>query len=286
MEISKKIRTLNFKLSKILNWWLFWAYKSTFSGNWMEFSEHREYIFWDHIKNIDWKASSRNDQMFIKKYEEERDLNVLFILDNTSSMRFWSHNKTKKELLEEVFYSLAISAYHNNDNIWWLVFNENKLDFIEHKKNISNIYRLLEILEEKNNTWKEINKFDTIFKYLVNRKIKDNLIFILTDNINRVDEKLIRIASSNNDIIYINIFDILENNLSSIDSNISFNLWNSFLNIDLSDKNKVKEYTEYRNRKINYNKAIFNKNKVWYIRLDTKSDIFGELTWYFSKIIK
>ena len=287
MEINKKIRVLNFKLSKILNWWLFWAYKSRFSGNWMEFSEHKEYLFWDHIKNIDWKASSKSDQMFVKKYEEERDLNVLFFLDNTNSMKFWSHNKTKKELLEEVFYSLSLSAYNNNDNIWWVIFNEEKIDFIDYKKHISNVYKILEILErENNNYWKEINKFDTIFKYLVNRKIKDNLIFILTDNIDRVDEKLLRLSSSNNDIIYVNIFDFLENNLSGIDSSISFSLWNNFLSVDLSDKDKVEKYNIYRNKKIEYNKAVFNKNNVWYIKLDTKSDIFKEITWYFNKIRK
>jgi len=32
-------------------------------------------------------------------------------------MSFGSQNKTKKETLEEIFYSLALSAYYNNDNI-------------------------------------------------------------------------------------------------------------------------------------------------------------------------
>jgi hypothetical protein len=46
MKINKKIKVLDFKLSKILNWGLFGAYKSKFSWNWMEFSEHKEYHFW------------------------------------------------------------------------------------------------------------------------------------------------------------------------------------------------------------------------------------------------
>ena len=63
MKINKKIKILDFKLSKILNWWLFWAYKSKFSWNWMEFAEHKEYHFWDHVKDIDWKASSKTNQI-------------------------------------------------------------------------------------------------------------------------------------------------------------------------------------------------------------------------------
>jgi hypothetical protein len=32
-------------------------------------------------------------------------------------MQFGSQNKTKKESMEEIFYTLSISAYQNNDNI-------------------------------------------------------------------------------------------------------------------------------------------------------------------------
>lgn len=291
MKISKKVQILDFKLSKILNWWLFWAYKSNFSGNWMEFSEHSEYNFWDQIKNIDWKASSKTDSMFIKKYEEERDLNVFFILDNTTSMKFWSQDITKKQLLEEVFYSLAMSAYQKNDNIWWMVFNEEETFYIDYKKSKNNIYRILDILENRDNNFnpgvkKEENKFKRIFEYIINKWVKDNLIFILTDYIGDIDEKLLRLVSNKNEVIYINIFDYFENNLANIQWGVSLNLWNNFLNIDLSKWDKISEYNILRQNKIKYNKALLNKNKVWYINIDTKSDIFQELMIYFLKLKK
>jgi uncharacterized protein (DUF58 family) len=55
--------------------------------------------------------------MYIKKFDEERDLNVLFLLDNSESMSFGTKTETKKDLLEEIFYSLSFSAFQNNDNI-------------------------------------------------------------------------------------------------------------------------------------------------------------------------
>lgn len=59
MKTQNKIKSIEIKISKLLNWWLFWNYKSKMHWNWMDFAEHREYNFWDSIKNIDWKASSR-----------------------------------------------------------------------------------------------------------------------------------------------------------------------------------------------------------------------------------
>jgi len=287
MNIDKKIKILDFKLSKILNWWLFWAYKSLFSWSWMEFDEHSEYTFWNQLKDIDWKASSKTDNIFVKKYEEERDLNVLFIVDNTLSMQFWTQDKTKKETLEEVFYSLSLSAYYNNDNIWWLIFDEKGFEFLDYKKSKNNIYNVLDIVERKNNNeYKDFNKYNEIFKYLINRNIKDNLIFLMTDEVERIDEKLLRFISKNNEIVVINIFDNFENNLTDLPFELSLNLWKQFLNIDLWNKKKVEEYKKLRKDDITYIKALLNKNKSWYIDIDNKSDISKKLIEYFSKVKK
>jgi len=289
MKINKKIKVLDFKLSKILNWGLFGAYKSKFSWNWMEFSEHRQYHFWDHVKNIDWKASSKTWEMYVKKYEEERDLNVLFFLDNTKSMSFWSSNITKRDLLIDIFYSLSLSAYYNNDNIWWAIYDESWIDFINYKKSRENIYKMIDILEKiphPNPLPKgegTIGKINKILDYLVSNKVSENLIFILTDSTDKVDEKLLKLVSNNNDVVIINIFDYFENNLSELLWDVVLNEWKDFINIDVSNE-KLEEYKKYRKNKLWHFKNIIEKNKLWYIKIDTKSDIFKELMWYFSKV--
>lgn len=260
-----------------------------FSGNGMEFSEHREYTFWDHVKDIDWKASNKTNQMYVKNYEEERDLNVLFVLDNSESMQFWSQDITKKELEEDFFYFLSISAYHNNDNIWWIIFDGNNFNFINYKKSRDNIYKILDLLDKKSNCKKTpdvLGKPNKILENIIKRGVKDNLIFILTDNIFNIDEKLLRLVWNKNELVFINIFDYFENNLTNLWWNISLNLGSNFLNIDLSNKKKINDYADNRNREIKYIKAIFDRNKIWYISVDTKSDIFKELMWYFNKIKK
>jgi len=284
MNIKKKIKILDFKLSKILNWWLFWAYKSMFNGNWLEFSEHKEYNFWDNIKDIDWKASSKTDKIQSKKYEEERDLNVLFVLDNSSSMNFWTTDKTKKDTLEEIFYSLSLSAYYNNDNIWWLIFDWKENIFIDYKKSRNNIYKILEKIEIKNNNKFIENKINFILKDLVNRQVKNNLIFILIDDLRNIDEKLLKLIWANNEIIFININDYFENNLTNLPLDITLNWIWDFINIDLNDKNKVSEYRDIRGKEIDLLKYKLEKNRCSYIYIDDKTDIFKELMWYFSRV--
>jgi len=276
---NKKLHTIEFKLKKLLNWGLFGNYKSKVSGAWMEFDEHKNYNSGDNIRDIDWKASSKTWELFVKKYEQEKDLKVLFVLDTGESMNFGSEDKTKKDTLIETFYALALSAYYNNDNVWAIIGNKNNLEFLDYKKSKNNIYRIIDLLEKENNIFDLEKALDEV----KTRRIKNNLIFIITDNGN-FDLNKLKFLSQNNDIIVINIFDKFENELDLKSWNISLNLWKNFLNIDLADKNKIEEFKKLRQKKIEKTKYDLEKNNIWYIFLDNKSDIVKELIWYFNKV--
>lgn len=282
MKTQKKLQKLEIKLSKILDWWIFGNYKTRFSWNWIEFYEHKNYNFWDNIRDIDWKASSKTWELFVKKYELEKDLNILFVLDDSLSMHFWTEEKTKKNILEEVFYLIASSANANNDNVWAIIYDEKNIEFIENKKSKENIYRILEKLEKNVDMFGKNILNNNILEEIIKRKIKNNLIFFLTDKTEDFDEKKLKIINNQNEIIIINIFDYFENNLVNINSNISLKLWNFFSNISLSKKNKVEEYKKLRKKKLEELKYNFNKINIWYLVLDTKNNILEELIKFFS----
>jgi len=76
-------------------------------------------------------------------------------------------------------------------------------------------------------------------------------VFIISDDLNTDIEKDIKLLSFRNEIIYINIFDYFENNLSDLGLDITLNSSNDFLNISLKDKSKVDNYKKTRFDKIN-----------------------------------
>ena len=284
MQVTKKIKLIDFKLTKSIWNLLFGLYKSRFCWNWINFFEHREYVFWEPVKNIDWKASSKAQKIYSKIFEEEKELNVLFLIDTNSSMLFGSSQKSKKDLLEEVFYALAFSSYKNSDNFWVFLFdwiNDIKLPY---KKDFWNIFKTIKILENIENTWKiEKNRLKIQLEKLKKLNIKDNLIFILSDYIFDENNKNLSILSLGNEIIYVNIFDVLENNLNDFWNEISLNSWTKFLEISQNSK-KIEKFNFLRKQKIKNFENILKKNNIWYIFLDTEKDVFKELYHYFSKI--
>lgn len=284
MNNKKKINIIDFKLTKSIWTLLFWLYKSKFHWSWINFSEHKEYIFWDPVKNIDWKTSSKTEKIYTKVFEEEKQLDVLFLIDINSSFLFSSWKYTKKDLLIETFYSLALSAYKNFDNYGVILYDWKNIKRFDYKKDFSNIFMTIWEIENLKNSWEiDKNRTKNILEKLVKQKIQNNLIFILTDDIFLEDEKNLKTIGIKNEVIFINIFDYLENNLEKKEPNLVFSSGKDFLDISSNPK-KIEKYNNFRKEKIKKFEEILKKNKIWYIYLDTKKDVFKEIILYFNKI--
>ncbi len=283
MDINKKIKLLDFKLTKSLWNSFFWVYKSKFVWNWIDFIEHKEYNFWDPIKNINWKTIGKTTKLYTKIFEEERDLKILFVIDINKKMNFWFFDKTKKEVLEEVFFTLSSSASFYWDSIWALLYDGKKNIFMPYKKGLFNIFSVIwELNKEENFSEIEENRSLKAFDYLNKINTKNTLIFIISDEIKDDLNNNLKILSKKNEIYYINIFDNFENNLINIDLDLSLWYNNDFLNISLNDNEKIKEYKKNRLSKINNFNNILAKNNISYKNIDTKDDVFKELYLFFN----
>ncbi len=62
------------------------------------FREHRKYVAGDDVRFIDWKASARHDQVFIKQGEQPKASSVHILLDCSASMAWGDVPKSKAQL--------------------------------------------------------------------------------------------------------------------------------------------------------------------------------------------
>jgi uncharacterized protein (DUF58 family) len=67
--------------------------RSRARGQSVEFADHRNYVAGDDFRYIDWNLYGRLDKLFLKLYEEERELPVSIFLDASESMNFGSPRK-------------------------------------------------------------------------------------------------------------------------------------------------------------------------------------------------
>ena len=69
------------------------ARRSQARGQSVEFADHRNYVPGDDFRYLDWNLYGRLEKLFLKLYEEERELPVRIFLDASESMAFGEPRK-------------------------------------------------------------------------------------------------------------------------------------------------------------------------------------------------
>lgn len=67
--------------------------RSRARGQSVEFADHRTYVAGDDFRYLDWNLYGRLERLFVKLYEEERELPVRIFLDASESMTFGTPRK-------------------------------------------------------------------------------------------------------------------------------------------------------------------------------------------------
>ena len=116
-EVMHEVRRLEITTRHLVRDIVAGEYSSAFRGRGVEFSEVREYQVGDDIRTIDWNVTARLGSAYVKRYLEERELSVLFVLDVSASGRFGTRLRTKQSLAVEVCAVLALAAARNSDRV-------------------------------------------------------------------------------------------------------------------------------------------------------------------------
>ncbi|MBI1970654.1 DUF58 domain-containing protein [Candidatus Woesearchaeota archaeon] len=90
-------------------------------GHGMIIKDYRIYVPGDDFRSIDWKVYGRTDKLHIRKYEEERSLNVHVIIDASASMNFGSP-VTKFEYASMLGVGFAFIAMKHNEKFRYCTF--------------------------------------------------------------------------------------------------------------------------------------------------------------------
>ena len=205
-ELAKKIRYIEIYTSKAVNDILAGEYESVFKGRGMEFDEVREYTPGDEIRSIDWNVTARMGHPYVKRFVEERELTIMFLVDLSASGSFGSIEKTKNEVAAELCALLSFSAVKNNDKVGLIIFTDTIEMFIPPKKGVSHVLRLIrDLLNFKpKQAQTDIAEALDYLGRVTNRRC---VVFLISDFQSEGFEKPLRILGKRHDLIALSIID-------------------------------------------------------------------------------
>jgi uncharacterized protein (DUF58 family) len=142
-EILKKVKLLEISTRKIVNSLFAGQYHSAFKGQGMTFAEVREYVAGDDVRTISWPVTARTGRAYIKKFDEERELTLMLVVDISGSLSFGSSDYFKGEIVTHLSALLGFAAAKNNDHVGLLLFTDQVEHFVPAKKGRGHIQRIL-----------------------------------------------------------------------------------------------------------------------------------------------
>ncbi len=179
-EVLRQIRELEIKARILADEMLLGTYRSVFRGSGLDFEEVREYEQGDDIRSIDWNVTARMGSPFVKKYREDRELNIYLAVDVSSSTWFGSGERSKRDLAAEVAALLAVVALRNNDRVGLLLFSDRIVEFIPPRQSRDHLLRVIRDL-----LFSEAERARTDLagpaRFLRNVTKKRSVVFLLSD---------------------------------------------------------------------------------------------------------
>ena len=282
VELMQKIRGIQIKTSHLVTELMAGEYISAFKGRGMEFNTVREYAPGDDVRLIDWNVTARMDQPFIKEYIEERELNVMLMVDVSSSGEFGSTGKFKNEISAEVASILAFAAIRNNDKIGLIVFSNKIEHYIPPKKGKAHVWNIIRTIlnyqpEER------LTDLNIPLEYLLKIQKRKCIAFLISDFQATNYETNLKLAKQKHDLVAISISDPREKDLPKIGLiNLRDSESGETLLVDTNDREMTKLLTSYEREKRGKFKKLFHSVGVDTIEIDTAGSLVEPIIRYFK----
>lgn len=211
----RQVRRLEIATSRAVNEAFAGEYQSAFRGRGMEFSEVREYQPGDDVRTIDWNVTARAGRPFVKRFVEERELNVVLAVDISASGAFGSIQRAKRDTSIELAAVLAFAAIRKNDKVSLAAFTEDIELFLPPRKGRRHVLRVIRELVNVTPIRTGTNIGRTLER-LTHVLTKRSVIFLISDFIDDNYETQLRLLNRRHDVVALRIVDPREQSLPPI----------------------------------------------------------------------
>lgn len=141
------IRSLELRARAVVEGFWSGMHRSPYHGFSVEFTEYRQYTPGDDPRYLDWRVFARSDRYFIKKYEDETNLRVHLLVDQSRSMDFSSRGYTKATYAATLAATLAYFLYLQGDAVGLLTFEESVREYLPARHRVGHLRQLMLSLE-------------------------------------------------------------------------------------------------------------------------------------------
>ena len=281
-EVLKKVKLLEIRTRKVVNNVFAGEYHTMFKGQGMTFADFREYVPGDDVRSISWALTARAGKPYIKKYDEERELTVMLVVDISSSSDFGSGSYFKGEVMTHVAALLAFSAVKNKDQVGLLLFSDQVEHYVPPGKGRSQVQRILRDLYYVKPKSRR-TKISAALQHLQGVLKKRSTIFLISDFMDQDFDQQLRFLGKKHEVLGITIEDPTEMNLPAIGVvDIEDSETGEVITVDTASLHFRQTYAAEMKRRRDQRESLLRKAQVDQVIVPTTGDFADPLIKYFQ----
>jgi len=214
-ELMKQVGRIRMVTKRLVDEHLSGEYHSVFKGQGIEFDEVREYSAGDDVRSIDWNVTARMGHPFVKRFAEERELTVIFLVDISGSQCFGTTERSKAEVAAGMTCLLALSAIQNQDKIGLILFSNRIETSIPPRKGRTAVMRLVREVLAAEET-RHGTDIAGALRFLNNVQKRKAVVFLISDFLDDGFDRELRVTARKHDVICFPVSDPAEHALPDV----------------------------------------------------------------------
>ena len=147
--VIARLGSMELKARTVVEGFLSGLHRSPYKGFSVEFAEYREYLPGDDLSTLDWKVYARSDRHYVKKFEEETNLECHLLLDVSASMAYRGGSAmTKLEYGSVLAASLAYLMNRQRDATGLIAFDDRIVSRLPARARPGHLHAMLIMLDK------------------------------------------------------------------------------------------------------------------------------------------
>ncbi len=276
-EMMARVRKLEIKARRLVRESFSGEYLSSFRGQGLDFDDFREYQHGDEVRFIDWNVTARMNQVFVRKFHEERELAVILAVDVSGSADYGSVSLSKREVAAETAAVLGFSALNNGDKVGLVIFADEPLLFIPAQKGSRHLLRMIrEILVAKPPN--PGTSVAAVCDFLVHTLRRKSLVFLISDFYAASLERPLGQLARKHETVALRVMDPLEAQLPKAGKVVMIDPETGFeTQVNTDNPNLRMGYAKLMRRQQEGVAAVFKKHGIDAADLTTNGDTLAAL---------
>jgi uncharacterized protein (DUF58 family) len=115
-------------------------------GRGIEVIDYREYIPGDDFRVIDWRLYGRTEKLYIRRFEEEKDLIIHILVDASSSMDFKTGKMSKFDYAGSIAAGFGFLSVSNHEKFALALYADTLREITQPKKSQAHLFNVIDLL--------------------------------------------------------------------------------------------------------------------------------------------